>query len=363
MYSLTDPLQIQLNYTVLGTAVELTFADLDLALHSTLFEAVVQGVAIGGGVLLMLASWFVIINKRTPIFAMNQLTLFLLVVRSSLYLGYLFGPLNGYSYSGTGLFYDYWSAYRVTVATNVFYVMLIAAIQITLVYQIYVVFHNTFRKLQLAVTAFTSALATSVVCLYIYTSTVYLREVRELFAGQYEEYELWITYVPFILFSASLNIMSLVLIVKLYFAVRTRRKLGLTQFDSFHILLIMTTQTGIVPSIMMIYQYAGIQTTSTAFSNLSVVIAVCNLPLSSLWASSANNTAVPVLCQNSVLTKHSSRDSQDTLAHSQVSRVKLGFKDMESAHSDFDTESIDRIMEQLEQPGVEQRTTIAFKEY
>ena len=44
--------------------------------------------------------------------------------------------------------------------------------------------------------------------------------------------------------------MTILLIGKLIIAIRTRRYLGLKQFDSFHILLIGFSQTLIIPSII-----------------------------------------------------------------------------------------------------------------
>lgn len=360
MYTLSDPLLIALNYTVLGYDVLVTFADLDASLVDSVYEAAVQGFGIGGGALLVLASWFVIINKKTPMFVMNQVALMLMIIRSSLYLGYLLGPLNSYAYSGTGLFYAWWSAYNVLVAVDVFYIFLIASIQACLVYQIYVVFKaDKVRNIGRVLTFLATALALVIVALYIYSTTINLRATKTLFNGSYTDYDSWVTYVPFLLYTVSLNVISVVLFVKLVLAVRMRRKLGLVQFDSFHILLIMTTQTCLVPSAMTLINYKGPFATTTAYANLSVVITVCNLPLSSLWASSANNTSAPNLCHNSVLSRNSTRESQDTLAQSVGMPRKFAYADSESEKTTndnaqvfslaADNESIDRIIDRLEQ--------------
>ncbi len=52
--------------------------------------------------------------------------------------------------------------------------------------------------------------------------------------------------------ASSINFMTLLLIYKLAHAIKSRRFLGLKQFDSFHILLIMSSQSLIIPSILYI---------------------------------------------------------------------------------------------------------------
>ena len=97
--------------------------------------------------------------------------------------------------------------------------------------------------------------------------------------------------LPTILFSISINIMTILLIGKLIFAIRTRRYLGLKQFDSFHILLIGFSQTLIIPSIILVVHYFYLsQNKDSLLQQISLLLIILMLPLSSLWAQTANNT-------------------------------------------------------------------------
>lgn len=85
--------------------------------------------------------------------------------------------------------------------------------------------------------------------------------------------------------------MTILLIGKLIFAIRTRRYLGLKQFDSFHILLIGFSQTLIIPSIILVVHYFYLsQNKDSLLQQISLLLIILMLPLSSLWAQTANNT-------------------------------------------------------------------------
>lgn len=85
--------------------------------------------------------------------------------------------------------------------------------------------------------------------------------------------------------------MTILLIGKLIIAIRTRRYLGLKQFDSFHILLIGFSQTLIIPSIILVVHYFYLsQNKDSLLQQISLLLIILMLPLSSLWAQTANNT-------------------------------------------------------------------------
>lgn len=293
MISSVNPASVALNYTIEGQTVSILFGDLDSALHDTIRRTFVQGLAIGSGVVLLLISWLLVANKKTPMFVLHQTCLLLLVIRLAFYLAYLLGPLNSYLYAYTSLFYNYWSAFRLAIATNVFYILLIAAIECTMALQVYVIFKSAkSSRWSWYLLSVSGALGLTVVVLYMISITNYLISMKEAVEVGYSEYASWQNNVPFILFSVSINFTCVLLILKLFIAVRTRRVLGLRQFGTMHILLIMSTQTCIIPSIMTIYNYLR-GDESPEYVNLSLVLIVCNLPFSSLWASTANNSLSP----------------------------------------------------------------------
>ncbi|KAM9890401.1 hypothetical protein OXX79_011453 [Metschnikowia pulcherrima] len=359
MISDFDPAEVLLNYTIEDTVLSVAFGQLDSSLHESIRLAIAQGFAIGAAALLMFVSWFVIINKKTPMFVLHQISLLLLIIRSGLYIGYLLGPFNSISFSYTGMFFDYWDSFHMTIAVNTFYVLLIACIECILVYQIHVIFKSSkARSPGMIFSVISAALAVVVVVLYIISVTHNLQSVRAQISAEYVTFASWENNLPFIMFAASINYTCVLLMAKLFVAVRTRRVLGLKQFDAMHILLIMATQTCIIPGVMVIWSYTG--TKSLVYFNLSVIIVVCNLPFSSLWASSANNTSTPSSCQNSFFSRSSTNESADrTLASfykvqktgSPVSDYEKGtlaesISDAAGLHADVD--SIERILREVE---------------
>ncbi|WPK26287.1 hypothetical protein PUMCH_003636 [Australozyma saopauloensis] len=331
-----DPAHILLNYTIDNTPVSVSFAALNLFQADSAKQGVIQGLGIGTGVILALVSWCSIANKKTPVFILNQVCLVLMVVRSILYIVYLMGPLNSLGFNFTNIYDTEWTAFRVSIAVTVVYVLLIAAIECLFVFQVYVMFKGCKTKLwKFGMVAFSSTLALAVVVIYVCEATFNLRDTWAGFHGIPRSPH-WRINLPYILFCISVNFLSILLIGKLAMAIRTRKILGLKQFDALHVLLIMTLQTCIIPSAMAIYNYTSHER-SPIFVNLSVIIIVCNLPFSSLWASSANTSSVPNSCLNSVFSRTSSRESEETLAFS--FRSKANPKSEYVASTDIEKDS------------------------
>lgn len=366
---MTEANSIWLTYVVGNETYAVTFSDLQSSTNEVVRYAIIHGLAIGVGTLLLFLSWIIVVNKKTPIFILNQVSLVLLVIRSGLYLGYLLGPLSALSYIYTGKYSSNWDAYNVSVATNVVFCLLVFTVEATMVFQVYVICKSD-RKLILgySMVGFCGALGLADVGLYI-NSSIYSANVlrAQLSDKEYELYGSWVTNVPIILFSITVNILSVILLLKLAVAVRTRRVLGLKRFDSFHVLMIMVTQTFIIPSALVIVNYQN--TSSNLLSSLSFTLAVFNLPLGSLWATSANNSTQPTSVPNTVLSRYnSSVSSQGTLAFAEKSTYLGKFvtpppADLEKNDASStveDQESLERIFEAFEDPRVVSVTTNGF---
>lgn len=365
-----DPSTIVLSYTAGDEQYEVTFADLQVSSDKIVDFAIIHGLAIGVGILLLFLSWIIVVNKKTPIFVMNQCLLVLLVIRSGLYLAYLTGPLSQLSYVYTGIFNGSWSGYNVTVATNVIYCLLMFSVELTMVFQVYVIFKSSRRSyLGYLLVAFSGALGSTVVGIYIYASVYSANKLRAQLKNEvFENKGSWVNNLPIILFSVTVNILSVILLSKLAMAVRTRRVLGLKRFDSFHVLMIMATQTFIVPSALVIANYR--HDANNLLSSISFILAVFNLPLGSLWATSANNSTQPTSAPNTVLSRYnSSVSSQGTLANSE--KPFLGKfvtppstdleKNNDVSSTADDPESLERIFEAFEDPRVISVTTNGFR--
>ncbi|GEQ67388.1 hypothetical protein JCM33374_g1052 [Metschnikowia sp. JCM 33374] len=361
MFSDINPANLPINYTVADTVFTITFSKLDATLRESIRLGFAQGLGIGAASLLLFVSWFIVINKKTPMFILHQISLFLLIIRSGLYLGYLLGPFNSLGFKFTGLFDNNWDSFYVTIAVNTFYVLLIACIECILVFQIYVIFKSSkARSPSLIFPIISAALGVVVVVLYVIAVTHNLMRVKAEMTQRYRLFTSWETNIPFVMFAVSINYTCVLLVAKLVVAVRTRRVLGLKQFDAMHILLIMSTQTCIIPSIMVIYSYTP-ASQSSIYLNLSVIVVVCNLPFSSLWATAANNTASPCSSQNVVFSRSSTNESSErTLASfhkmskigtpaTDYERGTLAESISEAAGMHGDVDSIEKILREVEQ--------------
>lgn len=367
-----DSSLIVLSYQVADQDFQVTFSQLDQTMKEFIQFAIIHGLAIGIGSLLMFLSWVIVINKRTPIFIMNQCSLLLLVIRSGLYLGYVLGSLSQLAYIYTGIFNGSWDAYNLSMATNVVFCFLVMSAESTMVFQVYVMFKSSKQKyLGNILTSICGVLGITVVGLYVNASANASYVLKsQLTNKDFVAYGSWVANLPIILFSSTVNILSIILILKLAVAIRTRRFLGMKQFDSFHILIIMITQTFIIPSTLVIVNYKN---TSTNFlSSLSFILAVCNLPLGSLWATSSNNNVHPTSASNTVLSRYDSSVSshgtlavkEDMILNKYVTPHTTDLEMSATTPINFDyheVDSLERILENFEDRGVVSVTTNAFK--
>lgn len=293
----SDPRQIVLNYSLSLTNNDdvygVRFSMLEDHANQMAGFVAAYSSAIGICLLVSIVLWVVTQNKRTPVFVLNQLSLNFMVIRSSLYLVHLNGPLSSLSFTFTGIFTPEYQKYcRVVLAANAFEVILITCILCSMTYQIYIIFKSPeVMKLGIILTVFMSMVNTGIVGLYInnavVSSKVYYNlsnnDARTVRTGS------WVTDIPFALFSASVISTCVMLICKLVCAIRSRRYLGLRQFDVFHILLVMSTQTLIVPSILTLINFGVSAFLRNLLVVISILLIVISLPLSSMWASTANN--------------------------------------------------------------------------
>ncbi|EDO15347.1 hypothetical protein Kpol_1011p19 [Vanderwaltozyma polyspora DSM 70294] len=302
-----DPGQGILTFISMYGNTTITFDELQLEVNSLITSGIMFGVRCGAACLTLLIMWMISKNKKTPIFIINQCSLILIIMHSGLYFKNILSNLNSLSYILTGFTQNITkNNIHVFGAANIIQVLLVATIELSLVFQIRVMFKgDSFRKAGYGLLSIASGLGIATVVMYFYSA------ITNMIAVYNQTYNSTakLFNVANILLSTSINFMTVVLIVKLFLAVRSRRYLGLKQFDSFHILLIMSCQTLIVPSILFILSYA---LSTKLYTDHLVVIAtllvVLSLPLSSMWASAANNSPKP----SSFTTDYSNKNPSDT---------------------------------------------------
>ncbi|SCU78539.1 LADA_0A06128g1_1 [Lachancea dasiensis] len=276
-----------------GDQVGVSAQQLQGVVDSRITQGVIFGTRIGAAVITIVILMMVSKNRKTPIFISNQISLLLVVIQSALYLGYLFSPFASISFTIALLPNNIpKSDIHLFAAANIFQVLLVAAIEASLILQVRIIFKSdTLKALARALVGFSSALAAATVAVYLVSA---IKSISAIYASAEALPDTVFFNVGVILQSSSINFMTLLLTIKLALAVRSRRFLGLKQFDSFHILAIMSFQTLIFPSLLFILAYAlsGVKGTNS-LNSIAVLLVTLSLPMSSMWATSANNATRP----------------------------------------------------------------------
>ncbi|CCH43013.1 putative membrane protein [Wickerhamomyces ciferrii] len=288
-----DPALQLLNYTSAYGDTQVTFADIDHYFHILMKNGFIFSTRIGAGGLAMIVLFLTSSNRKTPVFILNQLSLLFMVIHSGLYLAYLLGGYTSVTFYFTaiqeGIITD--NTLNVSAAANIFQALLILTIEASMVFQIRTIFnHPNGKNVGWSVTGISFLTALATVGITFYNS---ISLIVKMFKGESTEDNSKAHDAQIILFACSINFMSLILVTKLIMAIRSRRYLGLKQFDSFHILLIMSSQTMIIPSILTIFSYALNAFKIVALPASAVMLVALSLPLSSMWAASANNAPTP----------------------------------------------------------------------
>lgn len=289
-----NALQSLLTYTsIYGSDTTISFEDVQVFFNKQVTQAIIFGTRIGAAGLALIVLWMVSKNRKTPIFIINQVSLILILLQSALYLAYLMRNFGGVAFALT-LFPQIIKKndLQIYAATNIVQCLLVASIEVSLIFQVRVIFKSdNFKKIGVLLTCVSSALGITTVTMWLFTA---IKAIVAVYANPLDLMDSFYFNVSIILLACSINFMTLLLTVKLILAIRSRRFLGLKQFDSFHILLIMSTQTLIGPSIVYILAYALNENNGTqTLTSIAALLVVLSLPLSSMWATSANDATTP----------------------------------------------------------------------
>lgn len=283
-----NPLSGNLTFLTAFGPSSITFGELQYLINTKTRQAIVFGVCCGASIITFIIMWLVSQRKKTPVFIVNQISLVLLFIQSALYFKYMLSSQSSMILILTN-FPQVVTKYNlhVSAAADIFKFLLVVTIECSLVFQVKVMFSgDSFKRIGYLLLSASIAigLATSGTLL-----AAIIMIIRNLYTGAQNNGTKCYN-VANILFASSINFMTFILVVKLLLAIRSRKYLGLRQFDSFHILLIMTCHSLIVPSILTILAYALHSDTDVLLS-VSTLLVVLSLPLSSIWASSANTSA------------------------------------------------------------------------
>ncbi|CCC69374.1 hypothetical protein NCAS_0C03840 [Naumovozyma castellii] len=282
-----------ISYTsIYGNGTEVTFNELQSIVNKKITEAIMFGVRCGAAILTIIVMWMISKKKKTPIFIINQVSLFLILLHSAFNFRYLLSNYSSVTFALTGFpQFIHRNDVHVYAAASIFQVLLVASIEISLMFQIRVIFKgDNFKRIGTILTALSSSLGLATVAMYFVTA------IKGIIATYKDVNDTQQKYfnVATILLASSINFMTLILVIKLILAIRSRRFLGLKQFDSFHILLIMSFQSLLAPSILFILAYSLDPNQGTdVLVTVATLLVVLSLPLSSMWATAANNASRP----------------------------------------------------------------------
>lgn len=324
--------------SIYGENTMVQFKDVQMVVNKRVTEAIMFGVKVGAASLTLIIMWIISKKRTTPIFIINQSSLFFTIMHASLYFGYLLSGYGGIVYNMTSFPQLITSNdIHVYAVTNIFEVLLVASIEISLVFQVKVMFANNIsRRWTWCLMAVSIAMALATVGLYFATA---VELIRAAYGGHSVNHHIFYN-VSLILLASSVNLMTLMLVVKLILAIRSRRFLGLKQFDSFHILLIMSCQTLIAPSILFILGWTlEPRTGNEVLITVGQLLIVLSLPLSSMWATAANNTSSS---SSSMSCNDSSFGSDNLHSKNKCSQFKRTFMNRfysKSVNGDGDSEN------------------------
>ncbi|GME94138.1 unnamed protein product [[Candida] boidinii] len=286
-----NPADIELNYTLYDEVYTVTFGDLNDYYVGKLQVASIFGLRIGLAAAVLAVMYIITKNRKTPMFILNSSCLLVLLIHSIMVVCTLTQYLSSMQYMFTGIIYHARNATRTVAATNAVYILSVFLVECSITYQIYVIFktpHGVYKYISYLVTLISGTLGLTTTAFYFafccFANMALYDKDGETTAPP------WIANASLIMFSASSAVMSLMLLIKLGLAIRTRKHLGLKSFSIYHIIFIMCAQSMIFPTVII---FAGICDGNglryRCLYPLGTALITISLPITSLWANASNN--------------------------------------------------------------------------
>ncbi|KAK9454444.1 fungal pheromone mating factor STE2 GPCR-domain-containing protein [Dipodascopsis uninucleata] len=297
-------------------------------MHVVAEMTMVFGIHLGsaGIIAIMLALLTKPNKRRTPVFILNEICLVLLCLRAGLYINYALGPFTTFVHMFTDEIADisHQTYVRSAVTTVIpFFIQLF--IELSLIFQVRVVF-DTHRRLQKIVTICCGLFSTLVMGFYL---AAIVQSVQAIMADREYSQRAWVYVTAKILYAVSISLFSAIFCFKLVLAIRQRRVLGLREFGPLQVILIMTTQTMIVPSVLTIVEVANnFGASYSTYYSLVTLYVVLSLPLSAMWASATNDAIAS--------SRRSGTNSNNNVTMSNGSSQPFAFKNHVSQASSED---------------------------
>jgi pheromone alpha factor receptor len=177
------------------------------------------------------------------------------------------------------------SAYAISIVSTIFLTIVIVCIEISLVLQLHVICSTLRRRYKRPLLAFSILVALVPIALRFFFMVLNCKSIISL---QYLYPLWWVESATNISLTVSICFFCVVFVVKLGFAIRQRRQLGVREFGPMKVIFVMGCQTMIAPAIFSIAQY---YITVPELNSNVVTLVVISLPLSSIWAGAALKNA------------------------------------------------------------------------
>ncbi|KAH0558545.1 hypothetical protein GP486_004800 [Trichoglossum hirsutum] len=220
-------------------------------------------------------------KRRSPLFIINMLSLVFNILRCLLQILYFTGPWSEVYTFFSG---DYSripaSSYANSIAAEIVALLLLLAVEFSLVMQTYVVC-ATMRDIYRYMIAFGSAAIALMAIGFRFGLMV--MDIRSILTASYPSWR-WLASGSNIMTTISICFFCAVFVTKLGHAMLQRRKLGLKQFGPMQVVFIMGCQTLIVPAIFSILAYF---VDFPGMASLTLTLVAMLVPLSSMWASAS----------------------------------------------------------------------------
>ena len=231
----------------------ITLDDIDFLQRSATWQALVNGVQLGAAALLLITLIFTTKpdKRRSFIFLCNAFALLLVVVRASLQLATLLGPLYNF-YRWAAAYYANISpaVARISIAAELTSFLLTLAIELALAFQVAVVCCNLPAFRQWCVRLANAAVVLTAVSVRFALMVVNIRW-SILHPADLTDYQ-WST-IGRLASAANITLVVCIALASIFFttklarAIHSRRTMGLTQFGPMQILFIMGFQTMLTP--------------------------------------------------------------------------------------------------------------------
>lgn len=279
--------------TTMNGVMKYNLQQFDSFQRSRMILTALFGARAGVSALVSIILFLMADRRNTPVYIFNQVSLIFFFIQSTLFLVTAFSPFGLISTVFTSSYASVTATnINISVACSVFQLLFVITIQCSLFFQGRIVFPKQSRSRLLATLVLgTISLGTIIIySLYIAQScSLAVNPVGEpLFPGRFGKK---LPSISQIMFASSITVCMLIFVGKLVIAIRTRWVLGLKQFGPLQIICIMGAQSMIIPAVLTVISFA--RTDVKNVYSVAPLIVVISLPLSAMWAASANTSTSP----------------------------------------------------------------------